>query len=74
MANITPTPYSCTIFHKDKNVQPIKVEFCKSIFYLHNWLEHIKFDYHYINIYNRKTKKYLSRQYFNDYIIDKPPY
>jgi hypothetical protein len=74
MANTTPTPYSCTIFNKDKSIRPIKIEFCKSIFYLHNWCKNVGFDYHYINIYNRKTGNYISRQYCNDYIIDKPLY
>jgi hypothetical protein len=74
MANNTPTPYSCTVFHKDKNVHPIKVEFCKSIFYLHNWLKNNKFDYHYINVYNRKTGVYLRRQYYNEFVVDKPLY
>lgn len=74
MANTSPTPYACIVFNKDKSVDPIKVEFCKSIYYLHNWLQTIKYDYHYINIYNRKTKKYLARQYFNTFIIDKPPF
>lgn len=75
MANTTPTPYSCTAFNKDKNIKPIKIEFCKSIFYLHNWLlKDIGFDYHYINIYNRKTGNYISRQYCNDFVIDKPLY
>lgn len=74
MANTTPTPYSCTIFNKDKSIMPIKIEFCKSIYYLHNWCKNVGFDYHYINIYNRKTGNYISRQYCNDYIIDKPLY
>jgi hypothetical protein len=57
-----------------KNVLPIKAPFCKSIFYLHNWCKKIGFDYHYINIYNRKTGNYISRQYCNVYITDKPLY
>ncbi|GEM_PF-2217674 len=74
MANTTPTPYSCTVFHKDKNVLPIKIEYCKSIFYLHNWLKKVGFDYHYINVYHRKTGRYLSRQYYDEFIKDKPLY
>lgn len=74
MANTSPTPYSCTCFNKDKSIEPIKVEFCKSIYYLHKWLEKIRFDYHYINIYNRKTGKYLRRQYFDEFVVDKPLY
>ena len=74
MANTSPTPYSCTVFNKDKTVEPIKIGFCKSIFYLHNWLLNNRFDYHYINIYNRKTKQFIRRQYCNDFIVDKPPY
>lgn len=74
MSNTSPTPYSVTIFNKDKLVFPIKIEFVKSIFYTHKWCQKIKYDYHYINIYNRKTGKYISRQYYNDFIIDKPIY
>ena len=74
MANWTPTPYSCTVFHKDKTVEPIKIGFCKSIYYLHNWLLKKRFDYHYINVYNRKTSQFLLRQYCDEHIIDKPLY
>jgi hypothetical protein len=74
MANNTPTPYSCMVFHKDKSRHPISYEFMKSIYYLHKLLEKEGFDYHYINIYNRKTKAYIGRQYFDKFIIDKPPY
>ena len=42
--------------------------------YLHKLLEKEGFDYHYINIYNRKTDVYLCRQYFDKFIIDKPLY
>lgn len=74
MANNTPTPYSCMIFHKDKKNHPLIYQFVKSIFWLHKTLQKMGYDYHYINIYNRKTKHYLSRQYFDKFIIDKPPY
>lgn len=74
MANNTPTPYSCQVFHKDKNKFPLKYEFIKSIYYLHKLLQKENFDYHYINIYNRKTGQYLGRQYFDAFIIDKPLY
>lgn len=74
MANQTPTPYSITVFHKDKNRTPLKLPFVKSIYYVHKWLEKIGFDYHYINIYNRKTGYYLHRQYCNERVLDKPPY
>ena len=69
MANNTPTPYSCMVFHKDKSRHPLRYEFMKSIYYLHKLLEKEGFDYHYINIYNRKTG-----QYFDKFIIDKPLY
>jgi hypothetical protein len=74
MANNTPTPYSCMIFHKDKTIHPLRYEFVKSIFWLHKTLEKMGFDYHYINIYNRKTGVYLCRQYFEKFVVDKPPY
>jgi hypothetical protein len=74
MANNTPTPYSCMIFHKDKTKHPLRYEFVKSIFWLHKTLEKMGFDYHYINIYNRKTGIYLCRQYFDKFVVDKPPY
>ncbi|WP_026713653.1 hypothetical protein [Flavobacterium daejeonense] len=75
MANNTPTPYRVVIFHKDKqNYHPIELQFVKSIFYTHNYCKKIGYDYHYMNIYNRKTGKYLGRQYFDKYVIDKPPY
>lgn len=74
MANNTPTPYMCWVFHKDKTRHPIQYPFMKSIYYLHKLLEREGYDYHYINIYNRKTQKYISRQYFDKFIIDKPLY
>lgn len=74
MANNTPTPYSCWVFHKDKKRHPLEYKFMKSIYYLHKLLEKEAFDYHYINIYNRKTGQYIGRQYFDKFIIDKPLY
>lgn len=74
MANNTPTPYSCWVFHKDKLRHPLEYKFMKSIYYLHKLLEKEGFDYHYINIYNRKTGQYIGRQYFDKFIIDKPLY
>ena len=74
MANTTKTNYSCVIFHKDKNIAPLKFEFVKSIYYLHNYLKRINYDYHYINVYHRKTRTYLKRQYCNEFIVDKPPF
>lgn len=73
MANNTPTLYSCVVFPIDKNIKPIKFEFMKSIYYLHNYLKKINYNYHYINIYDRKKRTYLSRQYCDEFIIDKPP-
>lgn len=74
MANNTPTPYSCWVFHQDKTKHPLKYDFVKSIYWLHKTLEKMGFDYHYINIYNRKTGVYLCRQYFDQRVNDKPPY
>lgn len=74
MANTSPTPYKCVVFHKDKTQHPLVFEFMKSIYYLHKYLEKHKYDYHYINIYNRKTGQYLGRQYFDKFVIDKPAY
>ena len=74
MANNTPTLYSCWVFHKDKKRHPLEYKFMKSIYYLHKLLEKEGFDYHYINIYNRKTGQYIGRQYFDKFIIDKPLY
>jgi hypothetical protein len=73
MANWSPTPYSVIVFNKDKAIQPIKLRFVKGIYYVHNWLIKVKYDYHYMNIYERKTGRYISRQYCNEYVIDKPP-
>lgn len=72
MANNTPTPYMCWVFHQDKTMHPIRYDFVKSIFWLHKTMEKIGFKYWYINIYNRKTGVYHSRQYFDQRIIDKP--
>ena len=74
MANTSPTPYYCVVFHKDKTKHPFIYEFVKSIYWLHKTLEKNGVDYWYINIYNRKTRVYLCRQYFDKFIIDKPPY
>jgi len=72
MANNTPTPYMCWVFHQEKTRHPIRYDFVKSVFWLHKTLEKIEFKYHYINIYNRKTGVFISRQYFDVRIIDKP--
>ena len=79
MANNTPTPYKCYVFHKDKSVTPLKYPFVKSVYRLHLWvLNNERYDYDYINVYNRKTGVYLCRQYQHDkygntnMIIDKP--
>lgn len=74
MANNTPTPYHCWVFHKDKTRHPLEYKFMKSIYYLHKLLIKEGYDYHYINIYNRKTSQYIGRQYFDKFIIDKPLY
>lgn len=72
MANTTKTNYSVMVFHKDKGIKPLKFPFVKSIYYMHKYLEKINYDYHYMNIYHRKTNKYLTRQYCNEFVIDKP--
>jgi hypothetical protein len=72
MSNSSKTNYSVMVFHKDKNIKPLKYPFVKSIFYTHKYLQNIGFDYAYMNIYHRKTQKYLGRQYSNNFIIDKP--
>lgn len=72
MANNAPTPYRCTAFHKDKTQHPYEYPYVKSIYCIHKDLEKKGFDYHYINIYNRKTNAYLGRQYFDKFVIDKP--
>lgn len=79
MANTTPTPYTCMVFNKDKSIIPLKYPFVKSVYRLHLYLLNVqKYNYDYINVYNRKTGAYLSRQYQHDkygnsnFIIDKP--
>jgi hypothetical protein len=72
MANNTPTNYHCWVFHQDKTRHPLEYRFVKSIYYLHKTLEKSGYDYHYINIYVRKTGVYLGRQYFDKSVIDKP--
>lgn len=75
MANTTPSNYSVVIFHKDKSVPPLMFQYVKSIYYTHNYLlRKMGYDYHYMNVYHRKTRRYLRRQYSNEYIIDKPPF
>lgn len=74
MANNTVTPYRCMVFHQDKTKHPLEYQFVKSIYYLHKILQKEGYNYHYINIYNRKTGLYLGRQYFDKFIIDKPLY
>lgn len=64
---------------QDKGRHPLIFNFVKSIYYLHNYLNGKNgngqiYDYHYINIYNRKTGAYLGRQYFDKFVVDKPPY
>lgn len=50
-------------------------QYVKSIYYTHNYLlRKMGYDYHYMNVYHRKTRRYLRRQYSNEYIIDKPPF
>ena len=79
MANTSPSPYRVVAFLNDKTHHPLEFPFVKSIFYLHKYLNGANpkgknYDYHYMNIYNRKTGRYLGRQYFDNYIIDKPNY
>lgn len=63
------------VFHRDKDVKPLKYPFVKSIFYMHNYIKkNVGYDYWYMNIYNRKTGVYLKRQYSDEFIVDKPPY
>lgn len=62
------------VFHQDKTKHPLEYQFVKSIYYLHKILQKEGYNYHYINIYNRKTGLYLGRQYFDKFIIDKPLY
>jgi hypothetical protein len=64
----------CWVFHQDKKRHPLQYHFIKSIYYLHKLLEKEDYKYHYINIYNRKTGVYLCRQYYDQRVIDKPPY
>ena len=45
MANNTPTPYHCWVFHKDKTRHPLEYKFMKSIYYLHKLLQKEGFDY-----------------------------
>lgn len=72
MPNTTKTNYSVVVFHKDKNIVPLKFPFVKSIYYMHKYLQKIDYDYYYMNIYVRKTQKYIARQYFDNFIVDKP--
>lgn len=72
MANTTKTNYAVMVFHKDKNVKPLKYPFVKSIYYMHKYMQRIGYDYHYMNIYHRKTQKYIARQYYDVFIVDKP--
>jgi hypothetical protein len=52
------TTYKCDVFQKIK--LPRIYQFVKSICYLHEAVRKENYDYHYINIYNRKTGQYLS--------------
>ena len=72
MANTTPTPYMCKVFFQNMKLHPHTYEFVKSIWWLHKTLEKKGEPYYYINIYNRKTGVYNSRQYFDKRVIDKP--
>jgi hypothetical protein len=74
MANTTPSNYKCVVFLKDKNHHPLIYPFVKSIFYLHKTMLKQNIDYHYINVYHRKSGVYLGRQYYDKFIIDKPPF
>lgn len=65
-----PSDYSCIIFFKDR--QPIKIPYVNGVYYLHTWLLRKGLNYHYINIYHRKTGRYISRQYVDEKIINRP--
>lgn len=72
--NTTPTNYAVVVFHKDKNVAPISFPFVKSVYYIHRRVLQLGYDYHYMNVYHRKTRQYLRRQYCNEWIVDKPAF
>lgn len=79
MANNTPSPYMVMVFHCEKDMKPLKYPYVKSIYYLVKWvLNKEQYNYLYMNIYNRKTGKYLCRHYRYDekgnlnFINDKP--
>jgi hypothetical protein len=74
MPNNTPTNYAVVVFNKDPNIPPISYPFVKSIYYIHKLLLKENYNYWYMNVYIRKTRVYIGRQYCDTHIVDKPFY
>lgn len=66
--------YSVIIFFEDKEKKPFKMEFVHSLYSLTQWLSKSpKFnDWHYINVYVRRSGRYINRYYKGNFIPNKP--
>lgn len=61
--------YSITIFSRNNEFLG-KMEFVHNLYKASQWLTYSRnySNWHYINIYDRRTKQYLTRRYRNEFI------
>jgi len=63
--------YSCTIFSESGFL--VKVEFVHSILSLAKWLDNSKYkEWNYINVYARRSQRYILRHYKGNFINQFP--
>lgn len=62
--------YSCIVFLA--NGRQMKMQYVHSIIRLKYWLKDKSIDYKYINIYVRRSGRFLIRNYPNQFINSKP--
>lgn len=63
--------YSCIVFKSNQVL--IKLEYVHSIYALTKWLDGSKYnEWEYINIYCRRSRRYISRQIKGSFIVQFP--
>jgi len=59
--------YSCSFFKKGENGKGQRVfflQYVNSISKAINWVVHKNIEFDYVNVYDRRTKEYLTRYYY----------
>ena len=63
--------YSVTVFSATGFL--IKISFANDMYKLSKWLDESKFkEWHYMNVYARRTNRYICRIYKGKFIVAKP--